>query len=161
MIIKLPKIVKPLKIGEYAPGSEEEIQVWVNPPVKLLQEYDETIAKTGEILREIAKKVTTDKKTEDEHFDTEKPVEPATVEDGNKEPPVKVAFQDELEKIGARQIGILSELWSQGPEDTHYSVEEIQQLIEGTRDTDPNFWTWLKNTTILMIVQHRNDLKKA
>jgi hypothetical protein len=138
MQIKLPKIIKPLKISEYAPGSEEEIQVWVNPPVALLQEYDKTIATARELI--------------------EKSVDAQKGKTFNDK--LKREIEAQSEEAGTAQIKILSEIWSQGPKLTHYSVEEIKKLIEGTRDADPMFWLWLKDKTIQLIAEHRNYIKK-
>lgn len=159
MQIKLPKIIRQLKIAEYAEEAQEEIQVWVNPPAKLLQEYDQTIAQVGEILKRAAEKRASDEKPAAE--DTA--VEPAKSGDSTevKTPDAENALQKELEDVGKRQIEILSELWSQGSKDTHYSVEDIKELIAGTRDTDPGFWLWLKNKTIFLIVEHRVATKKG
>jgi hypothetical protein len=121
MIINLPKITKALKISDYVPGSEEEIRVWVNPPVKLLQEYDATIKQSEELIQKAATVLKKSKLTD----------------------ALKHKIEVESEEAGKKQIEILSE-----------------QLIEGSRDTDPMFWLWLKNKTAYLIAEHRYYIKK-
>lgn len=38
MKIEFPKIVKELDLSEYAPGLTQRVSVWVNPPVKMLDD---------------------------------------------------------------------------------------------------------------------------
>lgn len=69
--------------------------------------------------------------------------------------------QAELERIGAEMIAWYAELWSQGPEDTRWSVEDVNTLIEQMNDTDPGLWVWLTGQSQEMIVAHRQQKKKA
>ena len=39
MELKVPRLVRPLVLKEYAPELEGIIWVWVNPPARMLQEY--------------------------------------------------------------------------------------------------------------------------
>ena len=43
MKIKFPEIVREIDLADYVPEVEGKLQVWVNPPVKLLQEYSKAI----------------------------------------------------------------------------------------------------------------------
>lgn len=107
MKFDIPKIVKELKLAEYAPEfGEKVLHVWVNPPRKLLSDFQQN--PTGEGV-----------------------------------------------------INLVSELWSQGPEDTHWSPEEVTTLIEATIETDPALFRWMRDKTIEMVGEHRNAAKKA
>ena len=55
---------------------------------------------------------------------------------------------------------LFSEFLSQGPEDTHFSHEEIKELVDGTADTDPVFWVWLQGQIFNAISDHRTQVKK-
>ena len=55
----------------------------------------------------------------------------------------------------------MSTLYSQGEKDTHLTPAELKELVEGTRETDPAFWSWLQNRTLETISDHRNALKKS
>jgi hypothetical protein len=52
-------------------------------------------------------------------------------------------------------FGWYAEVWSQGPEGTHWSVEEVRELWESSRDTDPRLWAWLVARTSELIREHR------
>jgi hypothetical protein len=48
-----------------------------------------------------------------------------------------------------------ADLLSQGPDDTHWTVEEVQNLVELCAETDPRFWPWLIDRIVTMIEEHR------
>ena len=51
-------------------------------------------------------------------------------------------------------------LLSQGKPETHFSVDDLRTLIEGTKDTDPAFWAWIHNKVFDVILDHRNGVQK-
>jgi rRNA maturation endonuclease Nob1 len=164
--INLNKIIKPLNISEYDPKSPQALQVWVNPPVKLLQEYDELTKKRNEILLELFK-LTVEEKKKNRNADA-KPGEdvkdapeaaPSLSEEEIKEKREK--YKKDLDKLGEKFVLIYSNLWSQGAEETHCSVENIKEFIQDSKDHDPGFWGFLTDTTITMIIEHRNYIKKG
>ena len=72
----------------------------------------------------------------------------------------KVENKTEREKEQAA-IAWASKLWSQGEPDTHLSVEEITQLVDTARDTDPSIFIWMVSRSLEMIRQHRHAVKKV
>lgn len=63
-------------------------------------------------------------------------------------------------ELWGEMTAVFAELWSAGPEGTHWSAEEIEALIDGMAETDPQLWPWLRKRTILMIREHREAVKK-
>ena len=55
----------------------------------------------------------------------------------------------------------LSELLSQGEESTRWSVDDLQQIINGSQDTDPLFFLWFQNKVLQTINEHRFQIKKV
>lgn len=60
-----------------------------------------------------------------------------------------------------RKAEIFAELWSQGPEDTRWTGEEVLVLIVSTFETDPKLFEWMRDQTLGAIGEHRAGLKKA
>lgn len=60
-----------------------------------------------------------------------------------------------------RKAEIFAELWSQGPEDTRWTGEEVLELIVSTFETDPKLFEWMRDQTLGAIGAHRAGLKKA
>jgi hypothetical protein len=132
MKIDVPKITRPVDLGDYA----EELRgktlfVWVNPPVSLLSEY---FSLQDAIKRE---------------------VEQAEA-DENHVPDSKA-----LESQAARIREILAELLSQGPLELRMSADEVSELLLQTADTDPQLYPWLVNAIFAKIGEHRMRQKKA
>lgn len=117
MKIEFPKIIREFPLSEYAPEVKGAIQVWVNPPVKTLDELAE-------------------------------------------------AFKSYAGSNGQEQVdnflSVISALLSQHPDAaTHWTVDELKALYDGTRDTDPSFWWWFHNRILQEIQEHRTRQKKA
>lgn len=132
MKISIPKIIRPLRLAEYAPEyGEAQVQVHVNPS-------RETLHKVIHARRSIA----------------------ALAEKGAGEAPEK--YLKELEKLVKQITGWVAEIWSQGEDaETHWTIEEVDQIIQHSADTDPALWPWLLNSTLDLILEHREAAKKA
>jgi len=66
------------------------------------------------------------------------------------------------EDAKAEYLAMFSELLSQGEDkETHVSAEELQDIIDGTKDTDPRFWMWFQVRIVDEINSHRLGLKKG
>ena len=76
---------------------------------------------------------------------------------------LSISGETEADKETAAQAYIesLSVLLSQGEKDSHFSPAELQELRDGTRETDPAFWVWLMARMMDEINEHRRGLKKA
>lgn len=131
MQINIPKIVKRLELAEYAAEfGEAYLEVWVNPPVGLLEKLKGSIQRVAQMDA------------------------PKTKEEIG-------ALEKAIEEVLAEQLGIYAELLSQGSEGTRLSAEELRKMVENTVETDPLFWSWVKNHVITLVNEHRFNAKKG
>lgn len=141
MRLKLPKIVRPIGLGDYAPEMKFQedgktpavVHVWINPPAALL-------ARHGELRRraEAANK---------------RLGPPAPNDDELK------YLAAELSEVGRSLAELYAELWSQGAEPaTHWTAEDVLQL--SANDANPDLFGWLTNRTVLLINEYRTGLRK-
>lgn len=54
----------------------------------------------------------------------------------------------------------VSEIWSQGAEESRWTLEEVRQLATGLMERDPGLWIWLMEETGRLIRVHRGSKKK-
>ncbi len=73
---------------------------------------------------------------------------------------LRTAATAPTEESVAEVYRMTAELLSQGPDDTRWTVEEIQSLVEQCAETDPRFWAWLIGRIVEMIEEHRGNIKK-
>ncbi len=135
------KVIRPIRLCEYAAAYENKvIHVWVNPPTALVREHDRLIAESEALKLKLGLI----------------PGGPG----GLTEEETKAAAT-QLAEIGKRYLDWFAQIWSAGPDDTHVTADEINDLIQAAVDTDPYFWAWLSGHTVEMILQHRIGQKKA
>lgn len=75
-------------------------------------------------------------------------------------PPRKILMETKNKGADA-VIALMSDLWSQGPDGTHVSTDEVVELVENTIETDPGLFLWMRDRTFEMIGAHRSTAKKA
>ena len=156
MKFTIPKITRELKLAEYAPEyGEASIKVWVNPPMSLRQAYAENqAAATGysgqfAVLMQRIAAMAEQKNPEDRAQIEEFETEVAGINGG-------------IQECNQEAVRLLSQLWSQSPNaDEHWSEEEIWELINNAKDTDPGLIRWLKQRTVEMISDHLRNVKKS
>jgi hypothetical protein len=76
---------------------------------------------------------------------------------------IRAGGPDAVAKIEAAGLVVIewaAEIWSQGEDDTRWSVEDVTALQNGCMETDPALWGWLINRTVEMIADHRAASKK-
>jgi hypothetical protein len=138
------RIVEPLDLGEYhAQFAGQMLQVWVNPPLATRQRYAGIRREAEEIRKEVAEEVKA----------------PSTAL-----PPVAPLRADRDERAGrllTEQAAWLSEIWSQGPEDTRMTAEEVERLRSESQETNPRLFAWLISRTIHMMAEHLGIVKNA
>lgn len=148
--ISVPKIVRTLDLGEYAEEMRgTAVQVWVNPPRGLLMEYSGLAAAIVALrvdLQDVARLADAAQGTEDKQAEIRLRAEP---------------LAQRLDEIGRGQMEILAQLWSQGPEDTRWTVEDVQALVSQCADSDPALVPWLRERTMQMIAEYRAGQKKG
>ncbi len=106
MDLKIPNIVKPIALKDYAEEfGEAVIWTWVNPTRAL------RIAWSGDMSEE-------------------------------------------------QICAWLSEMWSQGPEDTHFTSEDVKKFGDAAMGQDPQLWTWVLGETIGLMYAHLGAKKK-
>ncbi len=134
-IPKFPKIVTRLPLAEYAEQMEGGILVWVNLPQAKIREQAEVI---GEIAN-IRDNLNAGSLEKDELAETAK----------------------RLQELADKRLAWLSEIWSQGPEETHILPDEILTILQHCQETDPRFFDWLVTETFRLITEHRAGKKKS
>ena len=139
MRFQVPKIVRPLALTDYAPemvkpGTAEPllVWVWVNPPVALLDAYDEALERGRELAARL------DKAAGDDEIR---------------------ALAQELSANGRRFAEWFAEIWSQGKDEgTHWTAQDVLDM--GSNETDPGLHSWLSARTRELIRAHREGQQK-
>lgn len=134
MKFKIPKIVKTLDLRRYAPEMDVELHVWVNPPRVKMVELSVLESSVTTLLEQL---------------------------DGKPDDELAKTLAGEIEAIGLQMMAWYQEMWSQGPEETRWSAEEVTALVDHSRETDPRLWAWLTGMTRAMISEHRGTVKKG
>jgi len=137
MKIDIPKIIEGLRLGDYAPEFGEAVLcVWVNPPRRLREAYTQAVEESVDALRQ-AQELSREA-LEDE---------------------ILASLQQRVRASEQKQREWFAEIWSQGPEGTGWTLEEIDELAAS--DSDPALLPWLIGRTVAMIGEHRSASKKA
>lgn len=154
MKINIPKVLVPVQLGEYAPELQDKIlHVWVNMPKEKLQEYDDLVTTVQE-----QSLIEAQKTLEDETSNVE----------GQKSEGIKRIFDQlkamlykkrdrKADSIDVKLLTWYADMWSQGPEETHWTVEELQQL----EDQDPAFLSWCIARSWIERSEHIQRKKKV
>jgi len=136
MRFEIPRMLRPLQLSDYAVEfGDAVIQVWVNPPGEKRRTYGEIVG----LMDGIKSKIPADTPSSEQ---VEQLVE-------------------ELRGLQIRLIAWFSEIWSQGPQETRWSEEDIRFLLDYSMDTDPKLWAWLVENTMRLIGEHRSRQKKT
>jgi hypothetical protein len=73
-------------------------------------------------------------------------------------------FTKYIESRGAENfdefLAIVSQFLSQGKPETHFSVEDLREIFEQTKDTDPTFWMWFNTRIMQLVSDYRLGIKK-
>lgn len=136
MKFNIPKIIKPLEMSEYDEAMAGlALQVWVNPPRGVHNEYWEIQSELLRLSREMDKLIKL--KNPD-----------------NK----KIAVLDkEIDKNNQGVFAWFANLWSQSEDsDSHVSVEEIEAMTE----EDPIIWRFMTHKTMKLISEHQENIRK-
>lgn len=132
MQIDIPKIVELVDLGGYAPElAGTNVYAWINPPRGLLNRYFELTAQSRQALKAVQ----------------------ATQNEAEQ-----AAVIEQVKQAGQGIAEWLAGLWSQGPDGTHWTPDEIHALANS--DTDPQLYGWLLNATWERIDAHREHVKK-
>ena len=138
MKLNLPKIIRAIRLGDYAPefekrddGTLAEVQVWINPPAPLLARYDELRARGAAELEKVK----------------------------GAAPEAVAADTGAFNELAAGIHAVFAELWSQHADPaTHWTPEDVHALANNSEN--PTLYGWLTGQTAQMIREHRSGLRK-
>lgn len=129
MKFNIPTIVKSVDLGEYDQAYKgQEIWMWVNPPKRMRREFDQINKDIRDAVKSLLEELTDEEKQQ---------------------------IKEEVEKLQAQQAAWWAEMWSQHEdEETHWSVEDVQTLLEESADKDPQLWNFLTETSLERLKEH-------
>ncbi len=151
--INIPKIVKELKLGDYAPELQKKsIRVWVNPTLALHDEY----AKLQLAALQDGEKRT---KTLNQFKELDGKKDRKKVNKLNKQ---LQSMEKGFEALNDDFYKWYSEIWSQDElKETHASPKEVRKIAKSSLEQEGGaFWGWLTQKTQAMILAHRNSYLK-
>ena len=178
MKVNIPRVVRPIALSDYAPEfGEQVIQMWVNPPREkrlafdsiTLEGRDERIMIAALIADEedIERYTTNSKEHEKDHVRRYA----AAVLDaiaGVKDLPADEKVEriqghtNRTDELGEELNSWFAEMWSQGKdEDTHWTAEDVKELIEACLDTDPGLWDFVHESSINALRDYRRQKKAS
>ena len=154
MKFDIKKVIQPLPLREYAEGYPEglAVQVWVNPPRSLLQQRDE-------LDRELGRMAAVAYKDEEARLQAiAKESDPQRIKELQSADEQAVqAYREEIKAYTGRSYEWFSQLWSQGPAETHWPLEDLHELSEH----DPALLMWMLERTRELLRAHREHEKKG
>ena len=136
-MIKLKKVVRELRLVEYQPEYDgQSLYVWLNPPSAQMDAYFTRLDRFQALRNE---------------------------HKGLPETEVarKLEIEQEIKKLDDAAVAWMAELWNQGPEDTHMSLEELKAFARECIEIEPRLWGWMQQKTLAMIFEYRAAEKKS
>lgn len=154
MKINIPKVVVPVELSGYAPElAGQQLQVWVNPPQDKLNEYNILLTEIQQQELLDAKKVL----LPEADLPEEEKISVLRKTFDELQRLLKIRKAETLQGLDARMLAWYAEIWSQGPQDTQWTVEELQTLEQ----KDPAFLSWMISQTWKARVAHVERKKKS
>ena len=149
MKIELRRIVRPVRLCEYAEEyGAEVIHVWVNPSRAKrleLQALGEASMQARDRLTELADQNTGDL-TDDERQRLTTEAE---------------ELAEEFDRLVEPLYAWYADIWSQHDDkETHWTPDDVTQLVQACMDADPALWSWLQDETLRLMREHRDGVKK-
>lgn len=143
MKINIPKVIRPLDLAEYAPEYDGAvIQVWVNPPRSMREQFQEIrlgLMRTADEIQQLA----------------------AEAEDRNA-PEYLEKIKAAGERMSAANRALYewhSEIWSQSTADD-WTPEQVEELSDHALENDPQLWQYVLTRTAEMIQEYRGGRQK-
>ena len=136
MKIKIAKVVRPLRLADYAEEyGEGVVDVWLNPPSEMTDGINRVIRETNAA------------------FESLKKLEPGD--------PKIDGLRASIESLSEEMAGLFSRIWSQGNDPArHISVADIKALVEECELTHEPLYSWMTGESWRMILEHRAGIKK-
>ena len=131
MKISIPKVVRPIRLSDYAPEfGEQVIGMWVNPPREKRLEFVDITERFAEVRGQIE-----------------------ATEDADE---LRELF-DRIKALGVEIYTWYAEMWSQG--DDEWTGEDVQALAEAALNTDPGLWDFLQESSLDAMSEYRTRKK--
>jgi len=148
MKIDIQKIVRPIRLGDYAPEYDgQAIHVWVNPPRQMRLDYQQVADELSQASRELELVV--------------KEAGESTPESEEEAAGLVSDYGERLEELARRLYAWFAVMWSQGDdEDTRWTTDDVVELVEACLDADPALWAWIQDEHWRLVREHREGLKK-
>ncbi len=132
------KVIKKIQLKDYAPEfGNTYLEVWVNPIPDLLEKWQKYILAIARA-----------------NF-------PKDLPETAKSPEDIPELARTVHDIYDLQMQIYSALLSQGNKRTRFTAEELRQMIDRFKGTDPMFWPWVKRQVMESISEHRLGSRTA
>ena len=153
MKIVIPKVIVQVAMSEYAPELEGKfLSVWVNPSMEKMQGYFDLVNEMQAAELEKARDALIEKPQEPPANQT---ILQRTFDQLTKWIGLKRTQKDE--GIDLRLLKWYVEMWSQGPEESRWSIDELKELEQ----QDPTFLSWMISQTWQARTAHIERKKKA
>lgn len=134
MPLNFPKVIRPLALADYDPQYEGlQLQVWVNPPRGKRERFWSLTLEVGELMERIR-----DRSKDTVSTETDELVERAN-------------------RTGQEMLEWLSEILSQGDEESHCTHETLADLA----DQSPGLYQWILRKSYQTINDYRAGKKKG
>lgn len=153
MKIDIPKVIVLVELAAYAPElAGKFLHVWVNPPREKLQEYDDLVTQLQE--QEV-------KRAQEQLFPTQVDKETSGLQKSFNVAlhwlKIKKDASRKDERLDEHMLRWYAEIWSQGPEDAQWTLEELRTL----EAQDPTFMSWMISETWKARTEHMQRKKKV
>ncbi len=174
MKIKIPKVVRPIRLSDYAPEfGDQEIGMWVNPSRDKRLEFVGITERARDTRALMAALVADERSIEQLTKDSQEAKKEherqfahnvlAIIE------AVKDLDDDERAERLAEAVGCIkeqgveihawyAEMWSQG-DGEKWTGEEVKELAEAAINTDPGLWDFLQESSLDAMSEYRTRKK--
>lgn len=153
MKINIPKVIVPVELNGYAAElAGQFLQVWVNPPQEKLKAYDALVTDLQQQELTRARKILLP-----EQEPARKKASVFAPIFAQVEHWLKVKKEEKPQGLDTKMLEWYAEIWSQGPQDSQWSVEELRTL----EAQDPTFLSWMIAQTWKTRTAHIENKKKS
>ena len=160
MKLQVPEfVIKPLDMCKYASQWDYVLDVWANPPDAVIVAWDEIKFELNNTKEVAARKLFGSDPTREGL--TKLLLEAKADEDPRYQEWLAVV-EPLIEEARIKKLEWASELWSKGPdEEKHQSVEDLDEFLKASEETDPSIFAWMVSQSLLIISDHRLAVKKV
>lgn len=139
MQINIPRIVRPVRLSDYAPEyGEQVIWMWVNPPRELRLEFQNAALELDQV-RDSLRQMAPDE----------------------ADPDIVAQHVKRVEELGQELYAWYAHIWSQHEDETsHFTADEVQELAALCLDSDPALWEFIQERALGLLKEHREGQKK-